>query len=101
MPGSAGGSPETRGSPRSSLTCMVVGGALRGLSHLQGGWPGLLTRWQHSKKARAEAAKPLGSLALGVALLLQPAFADSEWGKQAFDGNHSHVLLQREVCTGM
>lgn len=68
-----------RGPQTSSPMCMVVGGALCGLSHPLGGCPGLLTRWQCSKKAGAEAAKPLGSLDLTVALL-QAAFAGSEWG---------------------
>lgn len=36
-----------------------------------------------------------------VALLPQRAFADSDWGKQVFDGNHRHVLLQRDVHSGM
>ena len=66
-------------------------------------WPpheGAVFREGKSRSCKAS-WKPRKPWNPDVALLLQPAFAGSDWGKRAFGGHHSHVRLQGDVRTGM
>ena len=98
-----------------SLTCMTVGAgrwlglSLHVLSHPQRCQPGLFTRWQCSKKVRAEAARPPESLDLNIALLPQSTevlFRFQMWVNRLYPLMGENQLsptknLQRDVHTVM